>query len=626
MSPVDDSNATINPINTMTTIHDKFEEEQKITRRSLLLAGGKALLGSILLGRLTYLGVLKSSQFSSLAEGNRIKLQFMLPKRGIIYDRRKQVLADNVQSFQLVVIPEDTDDVKLTIRNAARLLSLSEEEQAQILQTIKSKPRFVQTTVAENLSWDMVCRLEVNMLDLPGCSVENGWMRYYPNGLATTHTIGYVQTPSEDEHSENPLFHLADFRVGKTGLEKAYDEDLQGTAGYKQIEVNARNRLVRELKTCQSQTGQELHVSLDLELQQYLQERLLNYESAGAVVLDVLTGQVLGLHSHPSFDPNLFTKGISSKNWQGLMTNPYRPLHNKVLQGLYPPGSIFKIIVALAALEAGIITSSYTTQCSGHIEISGHPFHCWQKDGHGRVNLVHALRQSCDIYFYEIAQKLGIERIAAMATRFGFGSLTDIEIPGEKAGLVPTKSWKMFVKNQSWTVGDTVLIGIGQGALLVTPLQLALAMARLVHPQQQKIIPSLLKDSSDLQATDALNIKPQFIDIVKQGLDDTVNSPFGLAYQSRILASGLEMGGKTSTVQVRRISLEERAKGVLKNEQRPWAHRDHAIFAGYAPIHQPRYAVSVIVEHGGGGGRVAAPLGRDILMKTQELMKRTDDI
>jgi len=606
----------------MIKLDDKLDNDQRFTRRALLLASGQAALGTVILTRLAYLGIVKSPQFQSLSEENRIKLHHVLPKRGLIYDRHKRLLADNIQSFHLVIVPEEAVHLSQTLKKAAEILNLSQDEQLEILQIIKTKPRFIPTTLAVNLSWEDVCRLELNMMHLPGCSIENGWMRHYPNGQAASHIVGYVQTPSQEDSEENPLFRINGFKIGKTGLEKTFDNSLRGIGGYKQVEVNARNRLVRELHTEDSKKGDDIQLSLNLTLQQYLYERLMPYESAGAVVLDILTGQILALHSHPSFDPNLFINGIKKNNWKELVHNPYRPLHNKVIQGTYPPGSIFKVIVALAALKAGIIDPSYHSHCSGYIEMSGHRFHCWHKQGHGSIDLVRALAQSCDTYFYEIAKKLGHAKIASMANLFGFGEVCGIEIPGEKAGLVPTKEWKLKHRKKAWTIGDTILIGIGQGTLLATPLQLAVAMATFVHPQQQKVNPTLLI-KNQIHNTKSLDINTEFIELVKQGLDETVNSPFGLGYHSRIIIPGREMGGKTSTVQVRRISSEERARGVLKNEQRPWEQRDHAMFAGYAPIHQPRFVVAAVVEHGGAGGRVAAPLGRDILIKTQELSDAT---
>jgi penicillin-binding protein 2 len=591
-----------------------FDEERKLTRRALILGSGKVILGSVIAGRLVYLGVFKSPEFRSLSEGNRIKLQLILPKRGLLYDRHNQVLADNKQSFRLIIIPEESKNVKLTLQKAALLLHLSPDDQAAALQSIQSKPRFVATILAEELSWEELCRLEVRLIDMPGCSVESSWVRYYPHGEATAHVLGYVQTPSSGDQEEDPLFRLHNFKLGKTGLEKKLDDSLRGSAGYKQLEVNARHRLIRELDVSESLPGTNFQLTLDLNLQKYLQETLARHEAAGAVVVDIPTGEVLGLHSHPSFDPNLFTHGIKKADWQALLKNSYRPLHNKVIQGVYAPGSIFKMIVALAALEAGIISPTYATTCAHYIQVKGHRFHCWQKEGHGRVDLVHALRQSCDVFFYEIAQKLGSKKISLMAKRFGLGALSGIEIPGEKAGLIPISSWQKPLK-----LGETILMGIGQGPLLTTPLQLAMAMACLVHPEQRFFKPTLLKTPLS-PLGDPLNLEPEHISLVKRGLDETVNSPFGLAYGSRIWTTGFEMGGKTSTVQVRRITMEERTRGVLKNEQRPWEHRDHAIFAGYAPIQRPRFAIAVIVEHGGGGGRVAAPLGRDILYKTQQLI------
>lgn len=605
----------------MSKSRNRHDAELTFSRRTMILASGQAILGGAVASRLLYLSVAKSGDYKSLSDVNRIKVRLVLPKRGLIYDRQGMLLADNHQSFRLVFIPEQVSALKEKLVQLRPFIPMPDENIEDLLKEVKAKPKFAQICAYEKLTWEQVCRLSLQLDKFEGFSIESGWIRYYPEEDCTAHVLGYVQTPASSEKTDNPLYRLADFRLGKTGIEKTYEEELQGQAGYKQIEVNARNRTIRELTTQPPVTGKTMHMSIHGDLQQYTQERLSQEQSGTAVVMNVHSGEVLSLCSAPSFDPNLFPKGIPKADWNGLLNNIYRPLHNKSIQGLYAPGSIFKTVVALAALEAEVIDEHTTIPCHGYIELNTHRFHCWHKHGgHGPTDLVRALRESCDVFFYEIAQKVGIDKIAAMAQRLGYGETTGIELPGEKQGLIPTKSWKRMVRGQSWRVADTILAGIGQGAILVTPLQMTLMMSRLLNSNQKILQPSLMKGGhEDQDSWDTLNLDPKFMTLIKQGLDETVNSPLGLAYNSRIAVAGFEMGGKTATTQVRRITMEERSRGVLLNEQRPWEHRDHGMFCGYAPVHNPKYAITVLIEHGGGGGKVAAPIARDILYQAQLL-------
>lgn len=596
-------------------------EEQRFSRRTLMLGGLQGILGLSLIGRLAYLGSYKGSTYKALSDENRIKVQFLLPKRGVIKDRSGEILADNQQTYRLMIVPDQTQNIRETLENFSTHYPLEQEDIDSLIQNIRYKPKFLASIIADGLSWKEVCRLETIMRDFPGCFIEQGWSRFYPYGFATAHLIGYVQTPSRDDQNKNSLYRLADFRLGKSGVEKKFDESLRGDIGYRRIEVNSRTRTVRELVRQESQSGLETTLTLDLELQNYVQERMGQEQSGSCAVLDVRSGEVLAITSSPSFDANLFTNGIRSKDWKELASNPYGCLHNKSIHGLYPPGSLFKMVVALAAFESGLVPPTYSSFCKGHIDVGSHRFHCWHKQGgHGRMSIVNALAQSCDIYFYEVAQIIGAERIKAMALKMGFGLESGIELPHEKPGLIPSAAWKKRVRGTSWVRGDTVNLSIGQGATLSTPLQLAVMTARLANLDGKAVCPTLLRSSG--APFQDLNIKKVHLDLIRQGLDRTVNAPYGLAYRNRIRESGFSMAGKTATCQVKRISMAERKRGIIHNNQRPWAHRDHALFSGYAPAHNPKYALAVVVEHGGGGGRVAAPIGRDILLKTQRIMSR----
>ncbi len=602
---------------------DKFFEEQKFTRRSLLLGGIKFSLFTVLFGRLYYLGGYKNSDYKTLSDDNRIKVQYLLPKRGKITDRNHKILADNIQTYRLVMLPDQVQDIRRSFLVLNKYFPMDNVDIDALIEKIKYKPKFIPSTVIEGLQWQDVCKLEVALRDFTGFFIEQGWMRLYHSGDSIAHIVGYVQAPSKDDYKANPMYRLADFRVGKSGIEYHLDEELRGSYGYKRIEVNAKGKVIRHLENEKSVDGNDHSITIDFELQQYVQDRISAEHSGSCVVMDVVNGEILAINTHPSFDANLFPNGIVNKEWKKLLHNPYGCLSNKAICGLYPPGSLFKMIVVLAALESGAVTPDHHVTCSGFVEVGSHKFHCWHKrGGHGRVEVIRALRESCDVYFYDIAQKTGVAQISKMARRFGFGQLTGIEIPNEKSGLVPDKKWKLGAKGQHWLVGDTVNLGIGQGAMLATPLQLVTMMARIVNPDKQMVSPSLFQRSPEMISSLAtMDIQQEYLDIVKEGLDQTVNSPHGLAYYRRILTPGYEMGGKTATCQVKRITLEERKKGILTNEQRVWHHRDHAMFAGYAPMSNPRYAVAVVIEHGGSGGKVAVPIGRDILLKVQKLMK-----
>ncbi|HEY9163704.1 MAG TPA: penicillin-binding protein 2, partial [Magnetovibrio sp.] len=449
--------------------------------------------------------------------------------------------------------------------------------------------------------------------------------RHYTYGLETAHVLGYVASVSEKDVTGDPLMELPGFRIGKSGLEKTYDLALRGSGGSSQVEVNAVGRVIRELNRQEGQPGAELRLTIDLELQRYTTERL-GDNSAAVVVLDVHSGEVLAMVSNPSFDPNAFNTGLSQAEWESLVSNPKAPLTNKAIAGQYAPGSTYKPAVALAALEKGVITQDTKVHCGGSTKLGNAEFHCWKRGGHGTLDLAGALEHSCDVFFYEVARRTGIERIAAMSRRLGMGTPLGVDLPGERAGLVPSNEWKLGAVGTSWQLGETLIAGIGQGYILATPMQLAVMTARIVNGGRA-VKPRLTMDMvgeagvQPFPTTEAkpLGIAPDHLAQVWRGMENVVNSPTGTAFGSRIKDPRYRMAGKTGTVQVRRITKAERETGVLKNEQLPWRERDHALFVGYAPFENPRYAVSVVVEHGGGGSSVAAPIARDVLQMVQKL-------
>lgn len=589
--------------------------ERSFTRRALFLAGVQSVLGLSLIGRLYYLSGRHGEDYKSLAEKNRVKVNFKAPGRGEIYDRSGKVLAKNKQTYRLMVLGEQIESLASALQKAQEFVTLEEEEIELLRDSLRFRPKFLPTLVRDNLSWEEACGIETKLFTAPGFFIDRGWSRFYPAQDAFSHLIGYVRSPSEAERLQNKVYRLTDVHIGKSGVEKYFNPSLEGEAGFERLEVNARGRTVKTLQKQDAVYGKNLTLSVDESLQSYAAKRLASQNSGSVVVMDIKTGEVLALVSHPSFDANLFTRPVATDVWNSLNNNPYGVMHNKPVHGLYPPGSLFKMVVALAALEEGIVAKNFHANCKGYVEIGSHRFHCWHKwGGHGSVGFERALSESCDVFFYELAPKLGADRIAKMAHKLGLGSETGIEILGERAGLIPTPQWQQQTRGIKWRPGDTLNMGIGQGAMLATPLQLCVMMARLAGTGKM-VQPTLLKDPVvELKSAD---VNEAHLKIIQEGLSRTVNHPSGLAFKNRIKEHAFAMAGKTATCQVRRVTMAERKRGVLRNDQRPWAHRDHALFAGYAPAHDPRYALSVVVEHGGGGGSVAAPIGRDILYFAQ---------
>ncbi|MGH6946360.1 MAG: penicillin-binding protein 2 [Kiloniellales bacterium] len=603
----------------MPQFHEDNERAKAFTRRALVIGGAQALLLSALGGRMYYLQVLEADRYRTLAEDNRINLRLVPPPRGRIVDRFGEPLAVNQQNYRVVIVREQTPDVRSTLLALSQIVELDEYEVKRILRDLGRKHRFVPVTVRDNLTWEQVSRIEVNTPELPGVAIEEGQTRHYPYGAAMSQVLGYVAAVSERELTGDPLLELPGFRIGKTGIERAYDQELRGTAGTSQLEVNAYGRVIRELNREEAQIGRELVSTIDAGLQTFVHQRLQSELSAAAVVLDIKGGDVMALCSVPSYDPNLFNLGISVKDWQALINDPLTPLSNKAIAGLFAPGSTYKPVVALAALEAGI-GADHTVYCPGYMTLGNARFHCWKRGGHGRLAMVDGIKHSCDVYFYDVARRLGVDRMSAMANRLGLGEPVGIDLPGEKGGLIPTAEWKLGALGERWQGGETLVAAIGQGFTLTTPLQLAVMTARIASGMavEPRIVRGFLdQEPTAPRAFPSLDIPAQHLGLVRAAMDAVVNDLRGTAHRARIAEPGWEMAGKTGTSQVRRITASERLTGVIKNEDLPWRRRDHALFVAFAPVSKPRYACSVVVQHGGGGSAVAAPIARDILIETQ---------
>lgn len=595
-------------------MYNNAEKYKSFSRRVALLAGGKLLLTGLLVSRMYQLQIVESGKYKTLAEDNRINLQLLPPLRGRILDRYGNPVAVNREDYKLILVAEQVTDVEATLAALSRLIRLGDGERRRILRIVRRRRGFVPVTVRENLNWEDVSRIEVNAPDLPGLSIKVGQSRRYPFGDDFAHVLGYVAAPSKEETGDDPLLSLPGFKIGKAGVERAFDSGLRGGAGNRQVEVNAMGRVIRELSRREGQTGKDVRLTLDRDLQIEATDLLRRQKSAAAVIMDVETGDVLVLASVPGFDPNAFVTGLSSREWARLSGDPLSPLSDKAIAGQFSPGSTFKMIVALAALEAGVADADHRTRCVGHVQLGNRRFHCWKKHGHGWQDMIGALQQSCDVYFYRLAERVGIDRIAEMSVRFGLGRKTGIGLPGEKGGLVPTRAWKQATRGVPWQRGDTYNAGIGQGFLTSTPLQLAVMAARLANGRAA-VTPRLSGTGSP--AFEPLGVSEEALEVVREGMYRVCNVRGGTAYKARIPEEGFEMSGKTGTVQVRRITRRERLKKVLKNEELPWNRRDHALFVGFAPSHSPRYAAAAVVMHGGSGSGVAAPIVRELLYAVQ---------
>lgn len=568
-----------------------------------------------------HLQVDQADEFLLLAEENRIKVRLIAPARGVLFDRNGVMLAGNEQIYRVSMIREDADDVDAVITYLRGLVKLDEETLQRALREMDRRPH-QSVTLADRLTWEELSTIAVNVPALPGITPEVGLSRVYPLGPDYAHVVGYVGRVSErdieaaaEQGTVDPLLQTPQFQIGKIGAERQLEDVLRGTAGARRVEQNAAGRIMRELGRTEGRSGADVQLTIDAGLQNFTQARL-GTESASAVVMDVNNGDIIAAVSSPSYDPNLFVSGISVPDYAGLRDNDHRPLHNKIVQGLYPPGSTFKMVTMLAALESGEISPGETVYCPGHTTVSNRRFHCWKGAGHGYVDMAKSLRESCDVYYYDLAQRAGIDRIAAMARKLGLGKAFDIEMTSVSEGLIPDRQWKRERRGEDWVIGDSLNASIGQGFVLASPLQLAVMTARIasgleVEPRLVRSVDGVARPSS---VKGPLDIPRSWLEGVRNGMYQVVNAQGGTAARSKFDMGGIRWSGKTGTSQVRNITAAERARGVSRNEDLPWERRDHALFVGYAPHDDPKYSVSVVVEHGGGGSTAAAPIARDIML------------
>lgn len=619
--------------------HDP-ERQEIIGRRAFLFGTGATVAFAGLVGRLYQLQVLQHDKYVQLAQDNQFNKRILTPLRGEILDRFGNVLASNRKNFRILFVPEQTRDVDTALRRLGQIVAISDDKKARLLRQISRRAPYTPIEVEANLSWDDFARLNFELPELPGALPDIGETRDYPLGPAAAFVIGYVGAATEEDlkaqESENDRVVLRQpgFKVGREGLERTYDKELRGQAGTMDVKVNAYGRVIEELKdkAVPPAQGQTLVLTIDSELQKRAMDILSvpgdrmpdEPQSAAAVVIDVITGDILVLASTPAFDPNDFNVGIDPELWRELNKDPRNPLLNKPLSAVYPPGSTFKMATAIAAQVSGV-KPSFAVNCSGKMWYGNRYFHCWvastpRRAHGGGINMRNGIKHSCDIYFYTLAKDLDIDVIADVGRKLGLGQTFELGIPGQKKGVIPDREWKRAYfagspQNQPWFQGETLSVAIGQGYVTTTPLQLAVMAARIATGREVR--PRIVRVRGDLPVPATpfgkIDIDDVFLDVVRGGMDAVVNEAGGTAVRSALENPAWRLAGKTGTSQVYQITEADRARGLTKPEALPWERRDHALFVCFAPFDNPRYACSVVVEHGIGGSRAAGPKAREIM-------------
>jgi len=602
-----------------------------------MLTGVKLAVFLGIISRLFYLQISENIKYRSLSDKNRLREWKVPPQRGIIEDFFGEKIADNTQVFQLHMMPEDVPNLEELFFRLSKLINFNERQKRSLLKKIKKRKPWEPVIISDNLTWSEFSRLNIFLHEIEGIKPVVAVARKYLRDGSFSHLIGYVADVSVSD-LENSEFlrkiHVPGLKTGKTGLEKSLNELMVGEAGYQRYEVNAYGKRVKELKFIEGTIGKNYRTTLDMDVQSFA-SGLLKDKSGSICVMDIYTEFIVAMVSSPTFDANKFVHGITTKDWQHLINDKKKPLINKSIAGLYPPGSTLKPIVALSALENDVIGPNTTVECKGNIELYGHKYHCWKEKGHGFLRLREGIKQSCDIYFYEVARRLGVDRLAVTANKFGLGNKVFDILDEERTGLVPTTKWKLKNIGKGWVLGETLLAGIGQGYFQTTPMQLCLMTAQMANGGYE-IKPKIIYDEQALQSTiDAwraeFNLRNNSINLsspllkklyrnrenVKFVLDaqyGATNEPMGTSYRSRHVKPEYIFAGKTGTSQIRRITEEERELK-LKQKDLPYKRRDHALFTAFAPYKNPRYAFSIVIEHGGTGSSAAAPLAKKIIKK-----------
>ena len=627
----------LNPGSGNTVIKSKL-----INRRMFLLTAAKAVVMLGLVGRLISLQINQATKYKSLSDKNRFREWKLAPERGVIKDFFNQELASNEPLYQVHLVPENALNINKLFVRLKVILNIPEKKISYLKRIIKKQKPWEPIIISNNLNWSEFSKINLFLHELDGVEPVVSVARKYPDN-SSAHILGYVsQISAKDLRTKKYLKDLSvpGMTVGKTGLERKLDEEIIGKIGFQRYEVNAFGKRIKEIKINQGQAGKSFKTTLDYEVQKYT-NILLEDKAAAVCVMDIYNGDIVSLVSSPTFQPNAFVHGLDKKYWNSLISNVKKPLTNKAMSGLYPPGSTIKTLVALSALENGIVKPSDTFRCKGKIELHGEKFHCWEKKGHGVVNLRKGIQRSCDVYFYEVARKLGVDRLSETAKKFGLGKTVLSDFVEERAGVVPNTKWKKKFIGQNWYIGETLHSGIGQGYFQSTPIQLCLMTAQIANGGF-KIKPKIIFDKNDNSLRDYIkfknenpdqklpvdlafnnfNLQPLFknqenINLVKDAMFSSSNEPGGTSYRHRMENPKFTFAGKTGSSQIKRFT-EAQREAEIKQSDLNYKDRDHALFIAFAPYNDPKYAISVVVEHGGSGGIVAAPIAKKVIKKVLE--------
>jgi len=614
----------------MRSFSETFQNKSRlITRRMFILSSLKVAVFVVIITRLFYLQISENIKWRSLSDKNRLREWKIAPQRGIIEDYFGTQIATNTKVFQLHMIPEDVPDLEELFFRLSKIIDFNKRKENNLIKRLKKRKPWEPIIISDNLTWSEFSRLNLFLHEIQGIKPVVSIARKYLEDGSSSHIIGYVSETSVKDLENSELLrkiNIPGLKTGKNGLEKFLNEEMIGQPGLQRFEVNAYGKRIKELKLIQGTAGKNYRTTLDIDVQKFV-SKLLKDKSGSICVMDIYTGDIIAMVSSPTFDANKFVHGISSKDWQDLINNEKKPLMNKSIAGLYPPGSTIKPLVALSALENGVISPNTTTECRGEIELYGHLYHCWKEKGHGFLRLREAIKQSCDIYFYEVARRLGVDRLAVTANKFGLGSKVFDILDEEQTGLVPTTEWKLKNIGRGWVLGETLLAGIGQGYFEVTPIQLCLMTAQLANGGH-KIKPKIIYNEQALQSTiDAsseqfkqLYRNKENVKFVLDAQFGATNEPMGTSYRSRHVKPEYVFAGKTGTSQTRSITEEERELKI-KQKDLPYKRRDHALFTAFAPYKNPRYALSILIEHGGTGSSAAAPIAKKVIKKVLDRHK-----